>query len=144
MSVPQEVKPFCRRLQKTISVCRTRQKPSLKLLGRPITFYVTDIPAPVIIGLQSSTDLKLFICNFALHENVTHSAPIQLARSNPWKRQIARDQLVSRMLQRSGKVPRRIPHSPWTKFTPNCRSHEACDNQPQRRHQKGTRQEMSL
>ena len=51
MSVPQEVKPFCRRLQKTISVCRTRQKPSLKLLGRPITFYVTDIPAPVIIGL---------------------------------------------------------------------------------------------
>ena len=144
MSVPQEVKPFCRRLQKTISVCRTRQKPSLKLLGRPITFYVTDIPAPVIIGLQSSTDLKLFICNFALHENVTHSAPIQLARSNPWKRQIARDQLVSRMLQRSGKVPRRIPHSPWTKFTPNCRSQEACDNQPQRRHQEGTRQEMSL
>ena len=118
MSVPQEVKPFCRRLQKTISVCRTRQKPSFKLLGRPITFYVTDIPAPVIIGLQSSTDLKLFICNFALHENVTHSAPIQLARSNPWKRQIARDQLVSRMLQRSGKVPRRIPHSPWTKFPP--------------------------
>ena len=108
---------------------------SYKRESTRVSFYVTEIPGPAIVGLQSSTALKLFICNFTIHENVTHPAPIQLARSNPWKRQIARDQLVSRMLQRSAKVPRRIPHSPWTKFTPNCRSHEACDNQPQRRHQ---------
>ena len=108
---------------------------SYKRKSTRVSFYVTEIPGPAIIGLQSSTDLKLLICNFTIHENETHPAPIQLARSNPWKRQIARDQLVSRMLQRSGKVPRRIPHSPWTKFTPNCRSHKACDNQPQRQHQ---------
>ena len=55
---------------------------------------VTEILGPAIIGLQSSTDLKLFICNFTIHENVTHPALIQLARSKPWKRQIVGDQSV--------------------------------------------------
>ena len=73
-----------------------------------------------------------------------HPAPIQLARRNPWERQNVRDQSVSRMLQRSGKAPRRIPQNTQTKFTPNSWSHKVCDNQPQRRHKKGTRQEMSL
>ena len=35
------------------------------------SFYVTDIPGPVIIALQTSTDLKLFIFNFSNHENFT-------------------------------------------------------------------------
>ena len=56
---------------------------SYKRESTRVSFYVTEIPGPAIIGLQSSTALKLFICNFTIHENVTHPAPIQLARSNP-------------------------------------------------------------
>ena len=56
---------------------------SYKRESTRVSFYVTEIPGPAIIGLQSSTDLKLYICNFTIHENVTHTAPIQLAGSNP-------------------------------------------------------------
>ena len=67
---------------------------SYKRESTRVSFCVTEILGPAIIGLQSSTDLKLFICNFTIHENVTHPAPIQLARSKPWKWQIVRDQSV--------------------------------------------------
>ena len=52
---------------------------SYKRESTRVSFYVTEIPGPAIIGLQSSTALKLF----TIHENVTHPTPIQLARSNP-------------------------------------------------------------
>ena len=36
-----------------------------------VSFYVTEIPGLAIIDLPTSTDFKLFICNFTIHENVT-------------------------------------------------------------------------
>ena len=63
-----------------------------------VSFYVTENLGPAIIGLQSSTDLKLFIYATLLFTKTwPHPATIQLARSNRWKRQIVRDQSVSRM-----------------------------------------------
>ena len=50
---------------------------------------------------------------FLFMTTLPHPATIQLQRSNPWKGQTVRDQSVSWMFQRSGKVPRRIPHSTW-------------------------------
>ena len=44
---------------------------SYKRESSRVSFYVTEILGPAIIGLQSSTDLKLFISNFTIHENVT-------------------------------------------------------------------------
>ena len=41
-----------------------------------VSFYVTEIPGPAIIGLQTSTDLKLFICNFTIRENVTTTCTV--------------------------------------------------------------------
>ena len=44
---------------------------SYKRESTRVSFYVTEILGPAFIGLQSSTDLKLFISNFTIHENVT-------------------------------------------------------------------------
>ena len=44
---------------------------SYKRESSRVSFYVTEILGPAFIGLQSSTDLKLFISNFTIHENVT-------------------------------------------------------------------------
>ena len=44
---------------------------SSKRESSKVSFYVTEILGPAFIGLQSSTDLKLFIYNFTIHENVT-------------------------------------------------------------------------
>ena len=44
---------------------------SYKRESSRVSFYVTEILGPAFIGLQSSTDLKLFISNLTIHENVT-------------------------------------------------------------------------
>ena len=39
---------------------------SYKRESTRVSFYVTEIPGPAIIGLQTSTDLKLFmLCNYS-------------------------------------------------------------------------------
>ena len=70
---------------------------SYKRESSRVSFYVTEILGPAIIGLQSSTDLTLFIRTLPFTKTWPHPAAIQLARSNRWKRQIVRDQSVSRM-----------------------------------------------
>ena len=70
---------------------------SYKRESTRVSFYVTEILGPAIIGLQSSTDLTLFIRTLPFTKTWPHPATIQLARSNRWKRQIVRDQSVSRM-----------------------------------------------
>ena len=44
---------------------------SYKRESSRVSFYVTEILGSAFIGLQSFTDLKLFISNFTIHENVT-------------------------------------------------------------------------
>ena len=60
MSVPQEVKPFCRRLQikslkTTISVCRTSQKPSSSCSGRETDHLGDEAFVSVNLSLQQDT-----------------------------------------------------------------------------------------
>ena len=65
MSVPQEVKPFCRRLQikslKTMfSVCRTSQKPSLKLRRYGDDHLGDEAFVSVNLSLQQDAHKNIF------------------------------------------------------------------------------------
>ena len=41
---------------------------SYKRESTRVSFYVKEILGPAIIGLQSSTDLKVFLSNLTIHE----------------------------------------------------------------------------
>ena len=65
MSVPQEVKPFCRRLQikslkTTFSVCRTSQKPSLKLFRYGDDHLGDEAFVSVNLSLQQDAHKNIF------------------------------------------------------------------------------------
>ena len=65
MSVPQEVKLFCRRLQikslkTTISVCRTSQKPSLKLFRQGDDHLGDEASVSVNLSLQQDAHKNIF------------------------------------------------------------------------------------
>ena len=47
------------------------------------SFYVTDTPGPAIIGLPTSTDLKLLTLNFSIEENDPTPRNGAVPRSNP-------------------------------------------------------------
>ena len=74
MSVPQEVKPFCRRLQikslkTTISVCRTSQKPSSSCSGRETDHLGDEAFVSVNLSLQQNTDKNILKLDTSAQEN---------------------------------------------------------------------------
>ena len=53
--------------------------------GEKASFYVTDTPGPAIIGLTTSTDLKLLTLNFSVEENDPTSPNNTVSKEQPIK-----------------------------------------------------------